>query len=170
VILRDASSLGSSGQVRPAVEADVDAVVRLEQVCLGSDAWSRGLVEQGIAATLPTVSYLVAEQDGAVVGHTVSSAAGDDAELQRIAVDPAYRRRGLASALLAAVEERAAADGAERLLLEVRGDNTTAAAFYESRGFEEVGRRRGYYRDGVTAVVLGKKVGRRGGTASVDDS
>jgi ribosomal-protein-alanine N-acetyltransferase len=156
--------------IRPAVEADVDAVVRLEEICLGDDAWSRGLVEQGIAAALPTVSYLVVEQDGAVVGHAVASAAGDDAELQRIALDPAYRRRGLASALLAAVEERTAADGARRLLLEVREDNTTAAAFYESRGFEEVGRRRGYYRDGAAAVVLGKKVGRRGGTASVDDS
>ena len=151
--------------IRPATAADLDAVVELEQTCLGADAWSRGLVEQGIAAALPTVSYLVAAVDGVVVGHAVASAAGDDAELQRIAVDPAYRRRGLAGELLAAVEQRAAADGATRLLLEVREDNTAAAAFYESRGFVEVGRRRGYYRDGAAAVVLGKEVD-RDGTAS----
>jgi [ribosomal protein S18]-alanine N-acetyltransferase len=156
--------------IRAATADDVDAVVRLEEVCLGDDAWSRGLVEQGLAASLPTVSYLVAEVDGVVVGHAVASAAGDDAELQRIAVDPAYRRRGLASALLAAVERTVEADGAERLLLEVREDNATAAAFYESRGFAEVGRRRGYYRDGAAAKVLGKKVGLRGGTAPGDDS
>jgi ribosomal-protein-alanine N-acetyltransferase len=148
--------------IRPATAADLDAVVELELTCLGADAWSRGLVEQGIAAALPTVSYLVAEVDGVVVGHAVASAAGDDAELQRIAVDPAYRRRGLAGALLAAVERRAAEDGATRLLLEVREDNTTAAAFYQSRGFGEVGRRRGYYRDGAAAVVLGKEVDRSG--------
>ena len=156
--------------IRPATAADLDAVVALELTCLGADAWSRGLVEQGIAAALPTVSYLVAEVDGpggTVVGHAVASAAGDDAELQRIAVDPGYRRRGLASHLLVAVEELAARDGATRLLLEVREDNTTAAAFYESRGFVEVGRRRGYYRDGAAAVVLGKEVD-RGGTASGD--
>jgi ribosomal-protein-alanine N-acetyltransferase len=156
--------------IRAAVDSDVDAVVRLEEVCLGEDAWSRGLVEQGIAAALPTVSYLVAEVDGEVVGHAVASAAGDDAELQRIAVDPAYRRRGLAGELLAVVEERAAADGATRLLLEVREDNAAAADFYEAQGFEEVGRRRGYYRDGAAAVVLGKNVGHRDGTASLDDS
>jgi ribosomal-protein-alanine N-acetyltransferase len=104
-----------------------------------------------------------------VVGHAVASDAGDDAELQRIAVDPAYRRRGLASDLLAAVEARAAADGATRLLLEVREDNATAAAFYEAQGFEEVGRRPGYYRDGATPVVLGQTVGHRGGTAGSDD-
>ena len=148
--------------IRPATAGDLDAVVELEQTCLGADAWSRGLVEQGIAAALPTVSYLVAEVEGVVVGHAVASAAGDDAELQRIAVDPAYRRRGLAGELLAAVESSAAADGASRLLLEVREDNTTAAAFYESRGFVEVGRRRGYYRDGAAAVVLGKEVDRDG--------
>jgi ribosomal-protein-alanine N-acetyltransferase len=156
--------------IRPATEHDLDAVARLEEVCLGDDAWSRGLVEQGIAAALPTVSYLVAEVDGTVVGHAVASAAGDDAELQRIAVDPAYRRRGLASDLLAAVVEQAAEEGAGRLLLEVREDNTTAADFYQARGFEEVGRRRGYYRDGAAAVVLGKNVGHRGSTASRGDS
>ena len=148
--------------IRPATAADLDAVVALELTCLGADAWSRGLVEQGIAAALPTVSYLVAEVDGVVVGHAVASAAGDDAELQRIAVAPPHRRRGLAGELLSAVEQRAAADGATRLLLEVREDNTTAAAFYESRGFVEVGRRRGYYRDGAAAVVLGKEVDRDG--------
>ena len=148
--------------IRPATAADLDAVVQLELTCLGADAWSRGLVEQGIAAALPTVSYLVAEVGGVVVGHAVASAAGDDAELQRIAVDPAHRRRGLAGELLAAVESRVAADGATRLLLEVREDNATAAAFYESRGFVEVGRRRGYYRDGAAAVVLGKEVDRDG--------
>ncbi|MEO6511199.1 MAG: GNAT family N-acetyltransferase, partial [Nocardioides sp.] len=123
--------------IRRATPDDVDAVVRLEEVCLGGDAWSRGLVEQGVAAQLPTVSYLVAELDGAVVGHAVASAAGEDAELQRIAVDPAYRRRGLGAALLGAVEAQVAGDGAERLLLEVREDNATAAAFYEAHGFEE---------------------------------
>ncbi len=156
--------------IRPASEHDLDAVVRLEETCLGADAWSRGLVEQGVAAALPTVSYLVAEVGGIVVGHAVASAAGDVAELQRIAVDPSYRRRGLASELLAVVEEQAAHQGAERVLLEVREDNTTAADFYRARGFEEVGRRGGYYRDGAAAVVLGKKVGHRGGTASLDDS
>ena len=144
-------------RVRPARTADLDAVVDLEQTCLGGDAWSRGLVEQGLAAAIPTVAYLAAEVGGALVGHAVVSAAGEDAELQRIAVAPAYRRTGVASALLAEAERRAGEDGATRLLLEVREDNTTAAAFYLSRGFEEVGRRRGYYRDGAAAVVLGKK-------------
>ena len=146
--------------IRPATPADADAVVDLEAACLGVDAWSRGLVEQGLADALPTVSYLVAEADGVVVAHAVASAAGDDAELQRIAVSPSHRRTGVATALLAEVERRVALDGAWRLLLEVREDNHAAAAFYRARGFAEVGRRPAYYRDGAAAVVLGKEVDR----------
>lgn len=133
---------------------DVPSLVRLEATCLGDDAWSAGLVAEGVAGSVPTVSWFVARLDGAVVGHAVTSCAGDIAELQRIAVDPGCRRRGIASSLLTAVVEHASEAGCDRLLLEVRSDNTGALAFYAARGFVEVDRRPRYYRDGTTAVVL----------------
>ena len=155
--------------VRPATPDDVSAIADLELDNLGDDAWSEGLVREGVVGNLPTISYLVAEVAGAVVGHATASVVADIAELQRIAVDPAHRRTGLATLLLDAVIGAARVGGADRLLLEVREDNATAADFYAAQGFEEVGRRPGYYRDGATAVVLGKTLGHRGGTASSDD-
>ena len=140
--------------VRPAVVDDVLVVVELERANLGADAWSPALVEEGVVGNLPTVRYLVAEVEGTVVGHAVASIAGDIAELQRIAVDPAHRRTGVASALLDAAIGAAREGDADRLLLEVREDNAGALAFYAARGFVEVDRRRRYYRDGATAVVL----------------
>ncbi|MBC9733748.1 GNAT family N-acetyltransferase [Nocardioides marmotae] len=145
--------------VRAAGPDDLDAVAALEEECLGADAWSRGLVAAGLAGEVPTVVYLVAEADGAggaggVVGHAVASIVADVAELQRIAVTPAARRGGHATDLLEEVVARSRAGGAERLLLEVREDNAGALAFYAARGFVEVDRRRRYYRDGATAVVL----------------
>jgi ribosomal-protein-alanine N-acetyltransferase len=153
-------------QVRSAGPDDVEAVTRLEAECLGEDAWSEGLVREGILGALPTVTYLVAESGGGetahagVVGHAVTSAAGDIAELQRIAVDASHRRRGIASALLAGVVEAAGRSAADRLLLEVREDNRTALAFYAARGFVEIDRRPRYYADGTTAVVLRLGLGR----------
>jgi len=138
--------------IRPATAADLDAVVALELTCLGADAWSRGLVEQGLAGTLPTVHYLVAGDP--VVGHAVVSVAGDIAELQRIGVDAAARRTGVASALLERAVALSRRAGADRLLLEVREDNRGALAFYAARGFVEIDRRRRYYADGATAVVM----------------
>ena len=145
-------------RIRPAVAADVPAVAALERDNLGVDAWPEPLVAEGLLGNLPTVSYLVAEVDAEdgprVVGHAVASVVADIAELQRIAVDPAHRRTGLATELLNAVIGAAREGGADRLLLEVREDNAGALAFYAARGFVEVDRRRRYYRDGATAVVM----------------
>ena len=103
---------------------------------------------------LPTIHYLVAEEGGRVVGHAVASVVADIAELQRIAVDASRRRGGVAGALLDEVVRLAVRQGADRILLEVREDNAGALGFYAARGFVEVDRRRRYYRDGATAVVL----------------
>jgi len=133
---------------------DVPAIAALEAAALGPDAWSPALVARGVEGTLPTVHYLVVREVGRVVAYAAASVAGDVAELQRIAVDPGHRRGGLATRLLADVRRRAAADGAVRLLLEVREDNAGALAFYAAAGFAELDRRPRYYRDGTSAVVM----------------
>lgn len=138
----------------PARVEDVTAIAALERVSLGADAWSESLIEQGVDGSLPTVHYRVIHDEDTLVGYVVVSVAGDVAELQRIAVDPTRRRRGVATRLLDDVRRLATADGAERVLLEVREDNPEARAFYAARGFAEIARRPRYYRDGATAVVL----------------
>ncbi len=153
--------------IRPATAADVDAVVASEADNLGQDAWSPGLVAEGVLGRLPTVHYLVAEVEGRVAGHAVVSVVADVAELQRIAVSAPRRRSGVGGALLDEVVARAAADGADRLLLEAREDNVAALAFYAGCGFVELDRRPRYYRDGTTAVVLSRELRAglgRGGT------
>ena len=140
--------------VRPATADDVAAIADLEFDNLGADAWSEGLVREGVTGNLPTISYLVAEMEGELVGHATASIVADIAELQRIAVDRDHRRVGIATALLDAVVDTANRGGADRLLLEVREDNAGAIAFYAAHDFIEIDRRPRYYRDGTTAVVL----------------
>jgi len=140
--------------IRPAGPPDAGPIADLELDNLGADAWSASLVAAGVSGELPTVSYLVAEVDGRVVGYAAASVVAEIAELQRIAVDGAHRRTGLATALLEGVLSLARGGGADRVLLDVREDNAGALAFYEAAGFSEIDRRRRYYRDGATAVVL----------------
>jgi ribosomal-protein-alanine N-acetyltransferase len=151
--------------IRRAAAGDVDAIARLERDNLGDDAWSPALVEEGVSGALPTVRYLVAEDGDEVVGHAVVSVVADSSELQRIAVDAQRRRRGLATRLLEEVVGLARRQGADRLLLEVREDNTGGIAFYAARGFKEIDRRRRYYHDGATAVVLERYLSDAGGGA-----
>ena len=140
--------------IRTAVHADVTAIAALEAECLGRDAWSSWLVDQGVRGGLPTVVYVVAEIDGVIIGYAAASIVADIAELQRIAVTEDRRRAGVAAALLAAIVTRARAGRADRLLLEVRHDNGPALAFYARHGFVEIDRRDGYFRDGATAIVM----------------
>ena len=60
--------------------------------------------------------------------------------LFQILVKEEFRGRGLGRALLRAVEERAAADGAETLGLNVWAFNTVAHSLYESSEYETVAR------------------------------
>ena len=140
--------------IRAAVAADAPVIAQLEEDNLGVDAWSVGLVEQGVSGQLPTIHYLVAETDDCIVGYAAASIVAEIGELQRIAVTPARRRGGLAAALLSAVVAAAKEQRADRVLLEVREDNSGALAFYAEQGFVEIDRRRRYYRDGATAIVL----------------
>ena len=62
----------------------------------------------------------------------------DTAHIAQLAVDPAYRRRGLARALVEEASRRAGAAGCWRVTLLVADDNTAARDLYASLGFEPV--------------------------------
>lgn len=87
-------------------------------------------------------------------GFVLARVAADEAEILTLAVVPASRRSGLATALLRAALSRAAASGAVAMLLEVAEANDAARATYARLGFLPVGRRKGYYGTGQDALVL----------------
>ncbi|MFC7142475.1 GNAT family N-acetyltransferase [Halosimplex aquaticum] len=85
---------------------------------------------------------LVAERDGQVVGFAESERSGDGgtATLLWLHVDPAYRGRGVASALFDRTHDRLTASGVDRVAGRVLEDNADGNEFYEAQGFERVGR------------------------------
>lgn len=143
--------------VRAAREEDLTAVAAIERGSFG-DPWSidafRSALRQG-------GSFVVAEGAGAVLGYAIAWSVVDEAELANIAVAPAARGRGIGQRLLDAAIAYAEAKGCAAMYLEVRESNSGARALYASRGFEEVGRRRRYYRQPVEdALILRARVGR----------
>ena len=143
--------------IRPARPSDAEAITALEAEAFGADAWSKAQVEAELDGD--TRRVLVVEADGRPVGYGAIAYAGDVADLTRIVVAPSHRRSGVASELLAALHEAARDGGASRTLLEVAETNVGARAFYEARGYVEISRRRGYYRNGDDAVVLARALG-----------
>ncbi|PTQ11446.1 ribosomal-protein-alanine acetyltransferase [Sphingomonas oleivorans] len=107
------------------------------------EAWTKPQC-QGLM-TLPGVWVTLATVDGEPAGFALNRVICDEAELLLLGVRPAYQGRGIGRALLERSRELARQQGAERLHLEVRHGNK-ALFLYQSAGFSEVGRRRGYYR------------------------
>jgi ribosomal-protein-alanine N-acetyltransferase len=101
----------------------------------------------------PSGVCLAAVEGTKVVGYLVCSRYDQVWHLMNIAVDPSARRRGIASAMLQQMLERAGAD--REFTLEVRTSNASAIALYERFGFRSAGTRPRYYHDtGEDALIM----------------
>lgn len=144
--------------LRPMEPADLDAVHRLEVAC-SPDPWSRHLLAGELEGPGTDRHWLVATEGDGVAPATIVGFGGilsivDEAHVMNLAVHPRWRRRGLASRLLAALLVRAVDRGATAATLEVRAANRAATELYRRFGFEAAGRRRAYYADGEDATIM----------------
>lgn len=80
-------------------------------------------------------ALLLAEDGGALLGSLIAGWDGWRGSFYRLAVVPEERRRGVASALVRAGEERLLRLGAVRLTAIVKDDEAPAAALWESAGY-----------------------------------
>jgi ribosomal-protein-alanine N-acetyltransferase len=88
---------------------------------------------------------LVATADETVVGWCCARLTGDEAELLKIGVAGAWRRRSVATALMSSLLDALSRSKVGSLRLEVRSQNQGALGFYRRLGFTPVGRRINYY-------------------------
>lgn len=98
--------------------------------------------------------FLVAVEDGKVVGYAVATVGGTEGHIVSVAVDPPSRRRGIGTALVSSMTRRLVEGGVEEIHLEVRKGNRAAISFYERMGFRIFSEITHYYGDGEDAWVL----------------
>ncbi|WP_232050748.1 GNAT family N-acetyltransferase [Actinoplanes sp. OR16] len=85
--------------------------------------------------------FLVVELDGHVVGMGgYRTGPGARAEVLRVRVHPATRRRGVGRVLMSGLEKRAADSGVTTMHLDTATNQPEAMAFYRGLGYREVGR------------------------------
>ena len=140
--------------LRPAAREDLPALAALELLCF-SDPWS----EEGLASQLCAESgeTAVAVLGGRVVGYLAMTLIPPEAEICRVAVDPACRRMGIGRRLLSDFFERH--PETESVFLEVRESNLPAQNCYARAGFVPVGRRKNYYElPKEDALLMGRQL------------
>jgi ribosomal-protein-alanine N-acetyltransferase len=85
----------------------------------------------------------------------------DELQITVLAVDPEQRRRGLGRAVLQKLLVDASNAGVRQAILDVAEDNLAANSLYSSFGFQTIGRRARYYRDGKDALIRSLDVQRK---------
>ena len=134
----------------------VAQVAELERICFGTEAWS----EKSVASELnnPLSFWLVAVDGERVAGYVGSQTVLDESDMMNVAVHPDYRKQGIATALIVGLVEELRKKGSHCLTLEVRASNENAISLYKKLDFQEVGRRKNYYRNPrEDALILRKE-------------
>lgn len=129
----------------------IPQIAALEKTCF-SHPWSEELLRQ--ALWNEAAAIVVAEgEDGAVLGYAGVNTVLDEGYINNVAVDPRFRRQGVADELIAALARFGRAKLAF-LTLEVRASNAPAIALYAKHGFQEAGRRKHYYDDPKEDAII----------------
>lgn len=142
---------------RRAVFQDIEAMAALDALCFGR-AWSAASYEAELGGD-KVITYVLAENEaGNVVGLAGIAYIAGEAEINRVAVEPLYRARGIAGHMVEMLIEDAENRHISNITLEVREANRSAIGLYKMQGFKVEGRRKGYYAEtGENALIMWRR-------------
>jgi [ribosomal protein S18]-alanine N-acetyltransferase len=126
--------------LQPVDDRDRDAVIALEAGAF-ANPWTAETFDLMLSRPVSQI-YVARGPDAQIVGFCACWVIDDEVHINTVAVDAAWRRKGIGSALLRALLRRT---GATRATLEVRRSNTAALGLYEKLGFKVTAVRARYY-------------------------
>ena len=141
--------------IRQMTPEDLDEVMEIEQYSFPTP-WSRTVYEHDLKRN-PKSRFFVArsEDDDELLGYIGNWVIEDECHVGTIASKREFRGKGIAEALLIHTARTSLVEGVTYIILEVRENNFAAINLYKKLGFQQVGLRRGYYRDtGEDALLL----------------
>jgi [ribosomal protein S18]-alanine N-acetyltransferase len=137
-------------QIRRLTYADLPQVIAIERRAFPTP-WSLAMFV--LELSKPSGICLAALSGDRVLGYLVCSRYDVVWHVMNVAIEPARRREGIATALLEHLFGQADQPG-EQYTLEVRTSNDPAIALYERFGFESAGVRPGYYHDNKEDALI----------------
>jgi len=148
----------STVHIREARPRDLEAIARLENGSFEADRVSRRSLREFLRASHRPVIAATINDELAGYALVALRKGARAVRIYSLAVDARFARRGVGRTLLQACEAYARRHRREALALEVRYDNASAIALYESCGFRQFGEHPHYYADGATALRYEKSL------------
>ena len=105
-------------------------------------------------------NVVVARVDRRLAGFGIMTYQDEHANLDLLAVNSAYRRRGVGRQIVIWLEKVARTAGIINVFVQVRKTNRGAIRFYEKLGYKTVDVATGYYQRRESAVIMAKAIGR----------
>ena len=143
-------------EVRDMVNADLDRVMEIENLCFKAP-WSKEDLYREINDNKLSVMQVITIDD-LVVGFCDYWNTFDSGTICQIAIHPDYQKQKLGSKLLEEVLKDAKAKKIRTLTLEVRASNTKAINFYKKFGFVITLIKEAYYSNGEDAIYMIREV------------
>jgi ribosomal-protein-alanine N-acetyltransferase len=135
---------------------DWKAMYALDVVCF-EPPFRFGKREMRRLVEVPNALAVLAENGGALIGFCIVHVEDHWGYVVTLDVAPEWRRHGLATRLMNAVEDQARTAGATGIGLHVFNGNSGAIRFYEGVGYERIGLHKNFYGAGIDALVYRKK-------------
>jgi ribosomal-protein-alanine N-acetyltransferase len=149
------------GEFTAITEADIDAVLSIESFSFQRPWGRRSFISELGLPGAESLAVRHPEPGGhpRIVAYIFVRLVADEMHILKIAVAPAWRCQGIATALMQKSLELAGTRSCRVAYLEVRSANTAAIMLYRKLGFCEIGKRTNYYSEtGEDALVMRKKL------------
>lgn len=118
--------------------------------------WSWTPARVGRCIVAPDINVIAARQGDKMIGFGIMFYGNSSAHLNLLAVEPAWRGKGIGHRLMSWLEKCAITAGLEHCRLEVREANNAAKQFYRAHGYSEIERLNGYYQRRESAIRMGR--------------
>ena len=139
-----------ASRIRRATTEELPGILRIEKRSFGIDAWSSEQFLEYLSRPSRSI-FLIWVSGSVAAGYVLAAVRGTRLDIDSVAVDPRFRGKGIATALLKRAIATARRRGFTAVSLSVRRDNEAAIHLYRKLGFAPVRRIENYYEDGAPA-------------------
>jgi len=137
--------------VRKSNYEDLRSLYQIEKDVFGSEHWTYGMIANELVNGIGKATWVI-EDSPNILGYCMTRSCDNEVNILNMAIESSSQGKGVGRQLLGHILSQIPTKSS--VFLEVKQSNLNAIKLYSSFGFQEIGLRISYYKDGASALVL----------------